>query len=348
MLTDEGTNLPSQHTIGHDQPCVIVAALNDVHDVEAVLELCNTASDAGVDIIKVRASVNAHEGLVATDLKRVMAHCESINFAVAGSPQDLESLRVLVEVGVDAIKLGSGQITNRPLIEAVARTGLTTLLSTGGSELNEVTRAVGWFQLGFRGGEIGIANSRVRTSSGDRLVLLHSVLGEGLDPEQANLRAMEKMRSQTFVPVGFSDHTVGTEAASLAVAAGACVLEKSFESGDEFQKFVQQIRRAEVILGETKKTCLDFETSPRQAARRAVVVASSLNAGHVLTRQDLRVSKPGPLENGYKPWHLDELVGRELGVDAKAGAALTREMLKGNDYEEPRWHVPRPPKQKPN
>ena len=127
----------------------------------------------------------------------------------------------LCKWAVSIIKLGSGEITNRPLIEAVARTGLPTILSTGASDLNEVTRAVGWFQLGFRDGAVKTVDSNISFEDGGKLLLLHCVSAYPTKPEWVNLKAMDKLRSQTFVPVGFSDHSTGIEVPAFAVAAGA-------------------------------------------------------------------------------------------------------------------------------
>lgn len=228
----------------------------------------------------------------------------------------------------DMLLLRPGEITNRPLIERCALSGLPLLLFTRGSSLKEISRAVGWFQLAFRNGtEANPQRRRVVLEGGGRLVLIHG---------GANLRALNRIHSQTLVPVGYE----GPGHEVLSVAAGACVVLR--RPDQNFAGIVDDIRSAEQALGEPRTN-----TDPRSAqTRRCVVAASDLSRGHVLTRADLDLRAP-LTEGAYEAWQAEELVGRRLLHDVAANQPIRKDWLDGKELEPPPWFSPRPPRAKP-
>ncbi len=182
--------------IGDRQPCLIVAE-------DAAPE---AASTAGADAV------------IDADPDACAAHGLLLGVRVDADEEPLAEY-------ADFLILSDGEITNRPFIEMCARLGLPTLMGTGGSTLKEVTRAVGWFQLAFRGGDVARPESpRLGLAGGGKLVLMHGTLLENPAAADLNLRAMGRMNEQSFMPVGFEDRSDGSWAGALAVAAGACAI----------------------------------------------------------------------------------------------------------------------------
>jgi hypothetical protein len=275
-------------TIGGHHPCLIIAD-GDAPEAEAIL----FAGEAPVD------------------------SCLLVQ-EVADSP---------LTPRADLLLLREGEITNRPLIETCARSGVPVLLCTRGSTLKEISRAVGWFQLAFRGGAEASPSRRVQVHGGGRLVLLHG---------GANLRAMGRMHEQTMMPVGYA----GAGPADLAVAAGACVLLLP-EAG--FEQAVKAVRKAEQSLGESK-----LPPAPDLSLRRAVVAARDLKQGHELALGDMVFHSPAPVEGGFAPYEAEGLVGRGLLRDVQVGEPILSEMLEGKPPEPPPWFSPRPPRERPD
>ena len=254
--------------------------------------------------------------------RKVMAHCEERGIVFLSSPFDEESADLLMDLGVPAFKLPSGEITNLPFLAHVAGFGKPVVVSTGMADLGEVEAAV-----------------RVIENAGNRqLVLLHCVSAYPADPADVNLRAMRTMAQAFGAPVGYSDHTLGIEIALAAAALGACVIEKHFTldrtlpgpdhlaslEPQELASLVEGVRRVEASLGDGSKRPVASEADTAMAARKSLFVARDLPAGSVLTADAISIKRPG---TGLQPGLLEYLVGRTLRKAVKAGEQLTLEAL---------------------
>src|SRR5437867_8857581 len=135
-----------------------------------------------------------------------------IGIEFLSTPFDEESADFLDELGVNAFKIASGDITHRPLIEHVSRKGKPVLLSTGMSTVEEIEKAIDW----------------MHTQSNDQVVLLHCVSSYPAQHEELNLKSVQFLRDRFGVPVGFSDHSVGSLGSTVAVSLGAQVIERHF------------------------------------------------------------------------------------------------------------------------
>ena len=238
------------------------------------------------------------------------------------TPFDLGSVRLLVDLGVPAIKVGSGDLTNLVLLRAAAAHGVPILLSTGMATLDEVDAAV-----------------RDLHAHGDPpLVLLHCTSAYPARAEDANLRAMATLRDRFGVPVGYSDHTLGIATAIAAAGLGAAVIEKhltldrslrgpdhaaSLDPG-EFGHLVEAIREVHAALGDGVKAPRPGEEEMRRVARRSLVVTRSVDAGEVLRESDLDAMRPA---DGISPLRLDEVIGRRVARSLDRGAVLHDEDL---------------------
>lgn len=245
----------------------------------------------------------------------------------------------------DFLVLGDGEITNRPFIEHCAGLGLPTLMGTGGSTLNEVTRAVGWFQLAFRREDIAVPErNELRLEGGGKLVLLHgSLLADPSDVDQC-LLAMRRMHEQSLMPVGFEDRSGVADIAPLAVACGAVTVIREFDGG--FAAMAAAVRRAETILGGSKKAPQPGEEAAANELRRRIVAVTELPPRHILTRQDVDFATPAPRDEEFAPYQLEGILGRELLRAIKPGQSVTRKDI-GDLPEPPKWFSPRPPKESP-
>ena len=238
------------------------------------------------------------------------------------TPFDLQSVDVLSPL-VDAYKISSGDNTFYPLLSRVADTGKPLIVSSGLADIDEISRTAAFVQ----------ARWQDRSISGD-LAVLHCVTSYPVRPEDANLRAIAHLASVLRVPVGYSDHTLGNDAAVLSVAVGARLVEKHFTLDKQFSDFrdhqlsadpadlrdlVRRIRETERLLGKVEKTLASSELEIAPLVRRSIVSGGAFSAGHRLSLEDLTWIRPG---GGLPPGQEDRLVGRRLRRDVAFGEPL--------------------------
>jgi N-acetylneuraminate synthase/N,N'-diacetyllegionaminate synthase len=323
--------------VGGDAPCFVVAEIGVNHngDVDLAGRLVEAAAEAGADAVKLQtfraedvvteAAPKAAYQVERTDgaesqldmLRkleldrdahvRLKREAESRGLVFLSTPFDRTSVELLADLGVDAFKIASPDVTNFPLLDLVAAHGRPVLLSTGLATLDEV--------------EAGVA--RLRSSGAGGIVVLHCTSEYPAPLEESNLRAIEAMRERLAVPVGYSDHTEGSEAALAAVALGACVVERHFTldrslpgpdhaasvEPAELRDLVRAIRRVEAALGDGVKEPSPSERRNADVVRRSLVAASDLAAGTTLEADMLKALRPA---GGISPARIDDVVGRRL------------------------------------
>lgn len=221
------------------------------------------------------------------------------------------------ELDLPAFKVPSGELTNHPFLEHLARKGRPLLMSTGMASLDEV----------------GDALTVVAAAGGTVAALFHCVTNYPAAPDDCNLRAMATMRSAFGLPVGWSDHTEGVELSLAAVAAGAEILEKHFTidrslpgpdhaaslEPDELRALMAGVRTVEAALGDGIKIPRPAELPLAAVARRSLHTTRALSAGTVLVAADLTALRPG---TGVSPARLRQVLGRRLVRPVPAGALL--------------------------
>lgn len=332
------------------------AGVNHNGDLEMARRLIAAGAEAGADAVKFQtfrageiASPEAapaeyqmrNRGTPAEsqlDLLRPLelgrdAHFQLANYAkekgivFLSSPFDPQSADLLEEVGVPLYKLGSGEITNVPLLRHVARKGKPVILSTGMATLDEVRYAV----------------DIMRVEGNRDLVLMHCVTEYPAPPAEVNLRAIATMATTFGLPVGYSDHTEGNQIAWAATALGACCIEKHFTLSralegpdhaasaepDEIKALVSGIRSIELALGDGIKRPAPCELANRRLVRRSVFAAQEIPAGSVLTAALLACQRPG---TGIPSERLDDLMGRQATRTFRAGEMLDWSGLSGNGH----------------
>src|SRR5499427_2586481 len=184
------------------------------------------------------------------------------------TPFDEESADFLDTLGVNAFKIASGDITHRPLIEHVARKNKPILLSTGMSTVEEIEHAIDW----------------MHSQSNEQVVLLHCVSSYPAKREELNLKSIQYLRDRFGVPVGFSDHSVGTLGSIVATSLGAQIIERHFmietrgETPDHavsmdakaLKGHIEELRTIGTVLGERGKFASEAESRNKTASRRAL------------------------------------------------------------------------------
>jgi N-acetylneuraminate synthase len=235
------------------------------------------------------------------------------------TPFDLESARMLVELGVKRLKVGSGEITNIPFLGALGELGLPLIVSTGMADMDEVAEAVAALPR-------------------ERLTLLHCTSNYPAAPEDVNLRAMTSLRERFSLPVGYSDHTEGTAIAVAAAALGATVIEKHFTldrglpgpdhraslAPDALTRMVADIRAVEAGLGDGVKAPRPAELPVRELVRRSVTLVRARRRGERIAAEDLALLRPG---RGIAPKDLGRVAGKRAARDIAAGSTLVWEDL---------------------
>jgi N-acetylneuraminate synthase/N,N'-diacetyllegionaminate synthase len=223
---------------------------------------------------------------------------------------------LLDEIGVSCFKIGSGEITNVPLLRQIARKGKPIILSTGMSTLGEVEEAL----------------SAIRSISKEKVTVLHCVTEYPAPFEQINLTSMLTLKNAFKVPVGYSDHTPGIEIALAAVALGAEIIEKHFtldknmEGPDhkasidpgEFREMVRAIRHIESALGDGIKRPAECEIPNMTVARKSLHVAKPLRQGSIIREEDLVMKRPGTgLDYRFIEFFLGKKAKRDLEEDTR-------------------------------
>jgi N-acetylneuraminate synthase/N,N'-diacetyllegionaminate synthase len=250
--------------------------------------------------------------------RRLIEHCREIGILFLSSPFDTQSADLLATLNIPLYKVPSGEITNLPFLQYLARKRRPIILSTGMSTLGEVEEAV----------------HALQAEGATDLTLLHCVTEYPAPFHEVNLRAMQTLRSAFGLPVGYSDHTPGTEIAIAAAALGAEVIEKHFTLDRslpgpdhaaslepiELQEMVAAVRHVQAALGTGIKTPAPCEMANLRVARKSVVAARALVAGHQIANGDLDVRRPG---TGLAPKLLPLLVGRTLRVGVAKDEIIT-------------------------
>lgn len=242
-------------------------------------------------------------------------YCRETGIGFMSTPFDLVSLRFLIELGTDYIKVPSGEITNLPFLREAKASGIPIILSTGMSTYEEVERTVR-----FLTEEIPAESIR------NYLTVLQCNTQYPTPYRDVNLLAMPAMGKALGVSYGYSDHTPGIEVPIAAVALGATVIEKHFTMSrslpgpdhkaslepDELKDMITAIRNVTEALGSDRKDVSDSERANIEVARKSLVAARDIKKGEVFSYENLAVKRPG---NGISPWDIDSIVGRTAQRD---------------------------------
>lgn len=319
--------------------------VNHNGDLELARKLVDVALDAGADAVKFQtfnaaklasktaakaAYQTANDGrdesqldmlrrleLAEDDLLEIAAYTRGKGLEFLSTPFDEDSAHLLDRMQVNAFKISSGDLTALGFLRTVAAMGRPMILSTGMGTLVETAEAV----------------DAIREAGNPPLAILHCVSNYPADPSEANLCAMDTLAAAFGVPIGWSDHTKGSDVAVAAVARGARIVEKHFTmdtnlpgpdhkaslTPEELTAYIASIRTVEAALGDGIKRPQPSEIDTIKAARRSLVLDRDLPAGHVIEAEDIAARRPG---TGLAPKYSDLVIGRRLAHALDEGHVL--------------------------
>lgn len=254
--------------------------------------------------------------LTEEEYEELKQYCGEKHIMFLSTPFDLDSLQYLNEIGIEIIKIPSGEITNYPYLREIGKLRKPIIMSTGMSTMAEVEEAVEVLQMnGARDITLLHCNTQYPTPYGD-----------------VNLRAMLALKDKFHTEVGYSDHTLGIEVPIAATAMGATVIEKHFTldrgmegpdhkaslEPDELKCMIQSIRNIERAMGTGIKEPTNSEYKNILVARKSIVARKQIQAGEIFTEENITTKRPG---DGMSPMRWNEVIGktasREYGVDEK-------------------------------
>lgn len=345
--------------IGPESPPLVIAEMSGNHNqsLDRALALVDAAADAGAHAIKLQTytadtmtlDVDAPgfriedreslwHGRTLYDLYReahtpwewhapIFTRARERGIECLSTPFDDTAVEFLERFDPPAYKIASFEITDLPLIERVAQTGRTMIVSTGMASVDEIADAV----------------KAARANGCKDIVLLKCTSTYPASPEHSNVVTVEDMRERFGVETGLSDHTLGIGAAVAAVALGAVVVEKHFtlaraDGGvdsafsmepDELRSLVEETHRAWLARGSVQYGAGPSEQKSL-AYRRSLYVARDIRQGEIFTPENVRIVRPG---YGLAPRHFAEVLGKPAAADIRRGTAVTWDLVAGGREE---------------
>lgn len=334
--------------------CFLIAEIGVNHngDINLAKEMISAAKEAGADAVKFQSfkaetlvsqgtpkvkyqesttsSGESHfEMIKSLELSYdnhflLQDYCLKKDIKFLSTPYDVECARFLhEELSIEVFKTASADLVDLPLHDYIASTGKPSIVSVGMSTLGEIEENL----------------SIYKSYQHSDLILLHCVSNYPCAHENLNLRVLETLKQAFDLPVGYSDHSIGSEAAVLSIGLGAKIIEKHFtldknlsgpdhlasSTPDEFKSLVCSVRKAEKILGSSVKHCQLEERQMAEVSRKSIVMKKAAKAGTILSRENLCIKRPG---TGLGPKFLNEIYGLRLSVDKDFD-----EILKLTDFE---------------
>lgn len=336
--------------VGPGRPVFVIAEAGVNHNgrLDLALELTEAAARAGADAVKFqtfRADELASPHILQADYQKragektqremlrelelpreaypvLIQSCREKGISFLSTPFDVNSLEFLVELGMPAVKVPSGEATNLPFLRRIASVGRPVILSTGMTDLEEVREAI----------------SVIRENGDPPLAVLHCTTSYPAPPETINLRAMLTLAEGFDVPVGLSDHSEGTEVPLAATALGAAIIEKHFtlsrglpgpdhrcslEPG-ELARMVAGIRKVEAALGNGEKRPHPCEEAVKRLVRRWLAFARDVRAGETIGIDDTVATR---CDGEIPPAGRESVVGRKLREDQAAWTPVRWQVL---------------------
>lgn len=316
------------------------AGVNHNGDIGLAKQLISAAKAAGADIVKFqtfktanlvtktaekaayqKGTTDADESQYAmirklelsrADHEVLIEECRRQGIGFFSTAFDTDSFDMLVEMGLDLVKIPSGELTNLPLLRYMTRLGMPVMLSTGMATLGEI--------------EAALAEIEQAGTPRHLITVLHCTTEYPAPMADVNLRAMLSIKTALGVEVGYSDHTKGIEIPVAAVALGARVIEKHFTldrnmpgpdhqaslEPHELKAMVDAIRNVEAALGDGVKRPSPSELKNRPIARKSLVAIRDIREGDPFSADNVGTKRPG---TGISPMLWDEVMGRPAPRD---------------------------------
>ncbi|MBU7592277.1 N-acetylneuraminate synthase [Metabacillus halosaccharovorans] len=330
-------------TVSPDSEVFIIAEIGVNHNgsLKIAKQLIKHAKDAGADAVKFQTYetdslvTNSTEladyqrksqfhnqkemlekyQLSKSQFKELKKYCDSLDILFFSTPFDLKSVEILEEIGVDAYKVGSGDLTNFPLIEKIINFNKPLIISTGMSTFDEVKATVNFIPNHIK------------------LAILHCTSAYPAPFEDLNLRAITSLKHFNKI-IGYSDHSMGVEIPFAVTSMGYKILEKhltldrSLDGPDhkaslipnEFKQMVNGIRNIEHAMGNSDKRVTPSEQKTKELVRRSIYAGKDLPRGSIISLDDLVYLRPN---KGIEACYYLDVIGQHLINDKKKGELLT-------------------------
>jgi pseudaminic acid synthase len=337
--------------IGDGEPAYIIAEMSANHagSLERALEMIHVAHEAGADCVKIQTytpdtmTIDCHneyfniekgtwegENLYSLYQKaytpwewqdKLMAEADKVGIDFLSTPFDNSSVDFLENLGMKFYKIASFELVDIPFLEYVASKNKPIIMSTGMATLEEINEAV----------------EAIYSKGNYQLSLMKCSSAYPAKSEEMNLSTITDMKKRFDIPIGLSDHSMGTFSASTAVALGANIIEKHFcisraiknpdstfsMEPDEFRDMVNQVREVEKALGKVSYGVSKQEET-NACFRRSLFVVEDIAKGEVITPDNIRSIRPA---YGLKPKYYKEVLGKHAARDLKRGTPLSFEDL---------------------
>lgn len=246
-------------------------------------------------------------------------HCDDKNVEFISSPFSIAAVQLLEQVGVKRYKIGSGELTNYLMLDAIAKTGKPIILSSGMSDWHELDATLNFLK-----------------PYGNSVSLLQCTTAYPTKPEQWGLSVIEQMKARYHIPVGFSDHSAEIYACLAATALGAEILEfhavfhhqlfgpdaKASLNLSQIEALVNGVRKIDAALNapHLKNEASSFNEL-KMMFGKSLAINKSVKAGHILTIEDLESKKPG--DQGIAAKNYQDVIGKKINKDMLSGHFLT-------------------------
>lgn len=240
------------------------------------------------------------------DHGEIKNYCDSKGIDFLSTAYDVESAIFLDKLGVKAFKTASADIVDMPLQKYIAETGKPSIVSVGMATMQEIQDLVELYE----------------ESKNQDIILLHCVSNYPCSDQSLNLRVIQALKDEFKVPVGYSDHSIGSEAAMISMAYDVKVIEKHFtldktmngpdhkasSTPEEFKALVDNIRRAEIALGSPVKSCQEEEKQMSTVSRKSIMAKDKIRKGETISAEKITLKRPGTGLNGFQ---LADVIGKK-------------------------------------
>jgi sialic acid synthase SpsE len=254
--------------------------------------------------------------------KQIANYCKKKKIIFFSTPQNVSDLKMLLKIGVPAIKVGSDDLVNLPLLKEYSKNKLPIIISTGMAYENEIKEAI-----------------RTIEKNNKNIALLHCVASYPAEIEELNLRKILTLKEKYHNHIiGYSDHSKGSLAAEISISLGAKIFEKHFtldnnmEGPDhrfsanpvELKSIVERIRTVEKALGKKDLVPNIKEKTMRKICHRSIIAQKDIKRGEILTMKNISIKRPG---TGLPPKYLKKVLGKKAKKDIKKNELIKMEAL---------------------
>lgn len=333
--------------VGDGFPCFTIAEIGGLFkNFEEAKRLIDSTIDIGIDAVKFQTleaetittknnffdmeatgKISQYEIFkqfeISKDLQlKVVKYANDCGITIFSAPSHMKDLEIMMKMELPIYKIGSDLACHIPLLRKISSLGKPMILSTGMCTLNEVKESV----------------NAILSEGNEQLALMHCVSNYPAKVEESNLNAIQTLKKEFGLPVGLSDHTIGTTIALGGVIMGANLIEKHFRDPnnssssddvhalvkDEFAQLLRSIRDIEKAKGNGTKSPTDSERKNLLTNRVSIIALVDIKSGQTISKEMIDIRRPG---TGIQPIHFESVIGRKAKIDIPKEKPLTFDML---------------------